>query len=135
MPILPVSIHDYQIDVRSWMLITFGEAISANVTERNFRFLEEALELVQSLGCTKDDALRLVDYVFGRPPGDPEQELGGVMVTLAALSNASGLSMKAEAGAELARISTPEMIEKIRSKQQAKRARMLAVDVAADPLP
>jgi hypothetical protein len=42
----------FQHRVRDWVLACFGEVIAADVTERNHRFLEEALELVQAKGCT-----------------------------------------------------------------------------------
>ena len=87
-------------------------------TERNHRFLEEALELVQSLGCTQAEAHQLVDYVYGRPAGDPVQELGGVMVTVAALCWPNELDMDAAAEKELARIW--QKIDVIRQKQATK---------------
>lgn len=96
----------------------FGAEISKDITERNHRFLEEALELVQSLNCTKSEAHQLVDYVFDRPVGEAFQELGGVMVTLAALSNACNLSMKDNGEVELQRVW--EKIEQIRAKQATK---------------
>jgi hypothetical protein len=100
------------------MTACFGPVISADVTERNHRFLEEALELVQSTGCTASEAHQLVDYVFNRPIGEPAQELGGVMVTLAALANASNLNMDIAAETELLR--AWEIIDKIRAKAAAK---------------
>lgn len=108
----------FQQRVQPWMMQCFGADISADTVERNHRFLEESLELVQSLGCTQSEAHQLVDYVYGRPQGDVNQEVGGVMVTLAALCLASGLDMHAAGEAELARIWT--MVEKIRAKQAAK---------------
>lgn len=108
----------YQQEVNDWMQECFGPEISRDITERNHRFLEEALELVQSLNCTKSEAHQLVDYVFDRPIGEPFQELGGVMVTLAALSNASGLSMDYNGKMELQRVW--EKIEQIRTKQASK---------------
>lgn len=63
----------------------FGEA-SLNIQERAMRFLEEAIELAQAAGISYSDARRLVHYVFGRPKGEPGQELGGVGVTLLALA-------------------------------------------------
>lgn len=51
----------YQSDVDEWMQV-----------------LEEALELVQSNGCTASEAHQLVDYVFGRPIGDRKEEIGAV---------------------------------------------------------
>ena len=53
-----------------------------------------------------------------RPVGDPVQELGGVMVTAAALSLASGLDMHAAGETELARNWTK--VESIRAKQAAR---------------
>jgi hypothetical protein len=108
----------FQTRVGHWMAVCFGPAISANVTERNHRFLEEALELVQSKGCTASEAHQLVDYVFNRPIGEPFQELGGVMVTLAALANAADLNMDIAAETELLRVR--DLIEKIRAKAAAK---------------
>jgi hypothetical protein len=96
----------------------FGSTISADKVERNHRFLEEALELVQALGCSREDCLQLVAYVYGRPVGEPSQEAGGVMVTLAALCLASGLDMDEAAETELARVWTK--IDVIRAKQAAK---------------
>lgn len=107
----------FQRRVLRWLLDCFGVEIASNRSERNHRFLEESLELAQSLGCTRDEADQLVAYVYGRPIGEPWQEVGGVMVTLAALCLAHGLDMDDAAGAELARISAPDMIEKIRAKQ------------------
>src|SRR6185369_1053880 len=108
----------FQQRVAPWMQACFGPAISADPTERNERFLEEALELVQACGATRAEALHLVDYVFGRAAGAKGQEVGGVMVTLAALCLAHGLDLHQEAEAELARIWTK--VEAIRSKQAAK---------------
>ncbi|UUC95560.1 hypothetical protein [Comamonas sp. C11] len=108
----------FQQRVQPWMMTCFGPEISADHIERNHRFLEESLELVQSLGCTASEAHQLVDYVFGRPAGEPAQEAGGVMVTLAALCLASGLDMHACGETKLARIWTK--VEAIRAKQAAK---------------
>lgn len=110
----------YQQRVNYWMLKCFGLEVAADTTERNYRFAEEALELVQSLGCSAEEAHKLVDYVFGRPGGVTEQEVGGVMVTLAALCNAQGISINEQAERELARVSEPATMEKIRKKHKAK---------------
>ena len=116
--IFPVAQASFQLRVQPWMLECFGQAISDDLVERNHRFLEEALELVQSTGCTQGEAHELVDYVFGRPVGEPEQEVGGVMVTLAALCLAAKLDMHAAGDKELARVWTK--VEQIRAKQAAK---------------
>lgn len=108
----------FQNRVQPWMMECFGEEISADKIERNHRFLEEALELVQANGCTKDEAHQLVEYVYNRPQGDINQEVGGVMVTLAALCLANGIDMHAQAENELERIW--RMVEQIRKKQASK---------------
>lgn len=77
----------FQLRVHEWMINCFGYDITRDKTERNPRFIEEALELVQACGYTKEDCIKLVDYVFSRPKGEIYQEIGCVMVTLAALAN------------------------------------------------
>lgn len=108
----------FQARVAPWMDACFGPKISADKVERNHRFLEEALELVQANGCTASEAHQLVDYVYGRPVGNPHQEAGGVMVTLAALCLACGMDMHGAGEDELARIWTK--VDVIRAKQAAK---------------
>jgi hypothetical protein len=112
----------FQNRVGLWVEECFGKEIAQDKVERNHRFLEEALELVQSLGLTAEEAHLLVHYVYNRPPGVPTQELGGVMVTLAALcySYNGALEMTEDGQAELDRINQPHIKEKIRIKQQNK---------------
>lgn len=98
----------------------FGAKIAYDAIERNHRFLEEGLELVQSLGCSQNEAHQLVDYVYSRKTGNPFKECGGVMVTLAALCNAQAMSLEDCANVELERIGQPEMMDKIRKKQATK---------------
>lgn len=109
---------NFQAAVHEWMLRCFGVEIAGDKVERNHRFLEEALELVQSAGTTREEALKLVDYVYGRPVGELHQEVGGTMVTLAALCQANGISMEISGEVELNRCWGK--IEQIRAKQAAK---------------
>lgn len=111
---------NFQKRVQDWVLRCFGPDVAGDKVERNHRFLEEALELVQSFGCTADEAHQLVDYVFGRPIGEPVQEAGGVMVTLATLLEVNRIHMFAAGEQELGRINRPEIVEKIRAKQATK---------------
>ncbi|WP_219924670.1 hypothetical protein [Halomonas sp. ND22Bw] len=108
----------FQERVTPWLLACFGSQIAGDTSERNHRFLEEALELVQACGCTQEEARQLVEYVFGRKAGDPVQEVGGVQVTLAALCRAHGIDMEKAGEDELASIWTK--VEKIRDKQASK---------------
>jgi NTP pyrophosphatase (non-canonical NTP hydrolase) len=113
----------YQDRVAEWMMACFGADITNSLQERCFRFFEEAGELSQALGMTEQQARDLVAYTWGRDKGEPAQEVGGAMVTLAAMCHASGLDMAAAGEAELARINTPETIDQIRRKHSAKTLR------------
>jgi len=115
-----MKMRKYQDRVLDWVREAFGAEVAANRRERNHRFLEEALELVQSLDCTQEEAHQLVDYVFNRKRGEPVQEVGGVMVTLAALCSAAHIDLQHNAEYELVRINRPAILEKIRKKQAAK---------------
>lgn len=108
----------FQARVAPWMAACFGAVIATDRVERNNRFLEEALELAQACGGTASEAHQLVDYVYGRPVGEPSQEVGGVMVTLATLCLANMLDMHEAAETELSRIWGK--IPQIRAKQAAK---------------
>lgn len=110
----------FQVRVGRWLIRCFGKTISFDRLERCDRFVEEALELVQSCEYSAERAHALVDHVFGRPVGYAPQEVGGVMVTLAALCRAHGMDMDVSAEMELTRISAPDVVEKIRAKQAAK---------------
>lgn len=111
----------FQARVHPWMLECFGGDVPFDVQERGDRFLEESLELLQANGYDVERIPTLVNYVYGRPVGARFQEVGGVMVTLAAYCTATGVDMQGAAEAELARILQPATIEKIRSKQAGKR--------------
>lgn len=102
----------------SWAHACFGSKIADNVLERQQRFLEESLELCQTLGMTKDKALQLVDYAFAKEKGEPKQEVGGVMVTLAVLGAVIGIDMQMAGELELSRCW--ENLSKIRAKHAAK---------------
>jgi len=108
----------FQRRVYEWLLACFGHRIAEDQAERNHRFLEEALELVQACRCTQSEAHQLVDYVFGRPTGNKFQEAGGVSVTLAALCAANGIDLDMAGETELSRVWT--RIPQIRAKRAAK---------------
>ena len=115
-----VAVRPFQERVQPWMLECFGSVIAADTVERNHRFFEEAAELVQSCGMTASEAHQLVDYTWSRPVGERSQEVGGVMVTLAALCLANFLDMHEAGETELARITRPDMVIRIRAKQASK---------------
>lgn len=110
----------FQPRVVRWVFECFGHTAATDKTERIHRFTEEALELAQACGASAKDCHQLVDYVYGRPIDPPEREVGGVMLTLAALCYSHGLSMDLCGEAELKR--AKGNIDKIRQKQAAKPA-------------
>lgn len=98
-----IGSESFQKRVASWAIACFGVERAEDSRERNFRFIEEALELVQANGCTKEEAQRILEYVYNRPPGELYQEVGGVAVTLAALCAAARVDLQINAEREIAR--------------------------------
>ncbi len=119
---------NFQSSIRNWIKETFGTSddnvIAWDKRERSFRFFEEATELVQSHSITREECDKILDYVFSRPVGEPSQEVGGVMVTLAGLCCVTSHNIYDCGWKEYNRINTPEMREKIRNKQVSKRLAM-----------
>lgn len=108
----------FQNQVDKWMVTCFGPHVSKDRYIRCCRFFEEAAELVQAGGMSREDAHKLVDYTYDRPVGEVGQEVGGVMVTLAAFCNAFEIELGKASTTELIRCW--DNIEKIRAKQANK---------------
>lgn len=108
----------FQGRATAWCLECMGQDVLNNKRERAHRFLEEALELVQSAEIPESEVQQLVSYVYGRPKGELWQEVGGVMVTLAVLCNTFGINLDSESEKELKRCL--ENIDRIRIKHVAK---------------
>lgn len=119
----------FQARCRYWVMQCMGEEAAYNKSERSFRFIEEAVELVQASGTSKEDVLKIIDYVYSRPIGEVSQEVGGVMVTLTSLCTAHGIKLDDAAETELARCWT--LIDKIRAKAVAKRTNAALPGVTA----
>jgi len=110
----------YQQKVSNWMKSCFSKEVRDSQKERNLRFLEESLELVQSNGMTEIEVKEVLDYVYSRPAGDTFQEVGGVMVTLSALCEQAKIDLNDASRIELERISNPEVIVGIQKKWATK---------------
>jgi len=108
----------FQSRVWRWAKECFVTDDALSPEQRSFRFMEEALELTQAVGTSKEDVHRLVDHVYSRPVGEARQEVGGVMVTLAALCESKGIIMLAAAHNEIARCE--RRTAAIREKDRAK---------------
>lgn len=68
-----------------WGERAFGRAHMRDRRVRALRLAEEVVELAQALGVPREQVAGLVEVVYGRPPGTPYQELGGVQLCLLAL--------------------------------------------------
>lgn len=97
--------------VAEWCRAAFGDKQATALPQRGVRLLEEAIEAYQAAGGYKTMAHLLVDFVFERPVGQLNQELGGVAVTLLALAQAAGLSADAEEVREIQRILAKPLAE------------------------
>ncbi len=110
----------FQNRVGAWVSDTFGAPATADINERGDRLLEEVLELLQAHGYDRSQIGRMADYVYGREAGVPAQEVGGVMVTLAAYCHAIGIDMQQAGERELARIEDPDIAASVRAKRKSK---------------
>ena len=98
--------------IREWLLRTFGP-LNATSTERYKRFLEEAIELVQT-GLPIGETIKIVSYVYSKPVGEVKQEIGGVSLALLALCESLNISAEDTESDELNRIifTIPEVFQK-----------------------
>lgn len=126
-----VTQSSFQTGVYDWLMACFGAEVACNKTERADRYVEETLELLQSVDYPVERIIALIGYVFGREKGEPKQEAGGVLVTLASFYTFHGIDMTKAGDAELARVWTK--IDAIRAKQAAKPTGS-ALPVAVPPL-
>jgi len=107
--------------VASWVRKVFTAKEANDVPERSLRAAEEAIELAQACGVEAEMVHRLVDYVFSRPVGRPEQEIAGTLVTIYATAAALGVDAQEAFEIELSRIQQPEIIDRCRRRQHEKR--------------
>ena len=101
-----------QAVVKQWVRTRFNDKIMDSIDERVRRVAEEAIELMQAesrdKALAREEAHKLVDRVFDNPPGKPEQESGGVIVTMLAYCAARNLRFDKLAGIEITRIMESE---------------------------
>lgn len=117
-PAKAVETKVFQDRVTTWAVECFGWDDVKDVDMRTLRFLEEALELAQACGCSKDSATQVLDYVYGRPSGVIAQEVGGTLVSLAVLCRAFAISMERCGEEELNRVLGK--VTEIRARHAAK---------------
>lgn len=113
-----MNLRDFQDGCTRWVCQAFGLSKLRDQPERRRRFVEESLELVQALGMTREEVLRMVAYVYDREPGEPLQELGGTLTTLASLASGHGMDLQEAGAAGLA--DAWRRLDEIRVKQRNK---------------
>jgi len=90
--------------IMAWACRAFTVKVARNTIERCLRFFEEAAELVHALGLTRAQCDAVLDRVFSRPKGKPEQEIGQAGMTLLALAECEGYSADECEAAEIKRV-------------------------------
>lgn len=81
-----------QNKVIRWQDKCFGWKMRMNVRSAH-AFIEEAIELAQACGLSEREVGMHVARIFAKPKGLVEQEIGGVMLTLASVANVYSLDM------------------------------------------
>lgn len=104
-----------QTQIKTWVITRLGPK-AMHSHERGRRCHEESTELFQAVGGTREEAHRIVDHVFDKPPGNPLQELGGCGLTLLACAESLDWDLGHSIQDELDRIFTLPM-EKFQKRQ------------------
>jgi NTP pyrophosphatase (non-canonical NTP hydrolase) len=100
-----------QAMIVAWAQMAFGHEEATGIPHRGLRLLEEAIEVFQACGGDAEIAHELVTFIFKRPCGTINQELGGVAVSLLALAAAAGLSADEEERREVHRVLSKPLAE------------------------
>lgn len=109
----------FQQRVWEWFKACFGSAGLTDHAQRDFRFFEEATELIQARGnMSEEEAIAMVRSVYAKPAGKTYQEIGGVATTFAMLCNSADIDQEHAADTELLRVWGK--IDEIREKQKSK---------------
>lgn len=75
-----------------WAKRCFGKEHVENGAVRGLRHVEEATEVAQCLGATKEDIIKVIEMVYSRPVGELYKEIGGSFLTLLVLCESHGIS-------------------------------------------
>lgn len=120
----------FQSRVKACLIACFGEKKANDPVFRARRFAEESAELCQASGLSREEMIQIVSSVFDREPGQPDQEAGGVLVTLSGLCSSLDFSMRDAGEKELARIIAN--MDKIRRKERIKSGLDMAQQVCPE---
>jgi NTP pyrophosphatase (non-canonical NTP hydrolase) len=88
-------VNTFQDRCKEWAVECFGQPLATeDMKERAQRFMEEAAELTQAVGMTREQAHALVDWKYDGARGTIADEVGGVLITLALLCETYNLDME-----------------------------------------
>lgn len=87
-----------------WAGRCFGWVHVKNGAVRGLRHVEEAAEICQVLGVSKEDVIKAIDIVYSRPPGDLLSEIGGSILTLSVLCESHNIDLEYAMLKELNRV-------------------------------
>ncbi|AFU88036.1 hypothetical protein CcrColossus_gp166 [Caulobacter phage CcrColossus] len=68
-----------QTNLADWLERCLGKKTLNSRKDRAIRVLEEAIELAQAAGISREKALEQLNHTYGRPKGRPYQEIAGVL--------------------------------------------------------
>lgn len=107
----------WQGQIRNWMFNMVKAPDQWDPVNRGQRILEEVAEACQcpEIGLSEQQCHDIITYVYNRPTGVYHQEIGGIIVTLLALCDATKEDLYQCMVDEIARIREPEMVEKVRN--------------------
>lgn len=101
-----------------WAIDVFGQT-AANLDERALRFVEEAIELMQSRGIPARTLYKIVDRVYSRRPGVDDLEFDQCAATLETYAALVGTTSEDGARREWARVQGLDRDE-LRDRHRAK---------------
>lgn len=86
------TLNQLQVETDRWLAEVLGAERAKDVRERNYRFGEEAIELMHACGMSFPDLVRLAIYVFNKPTwtANPAEEAGDTLHGLVGLITALG---------------------------------------------
>jgi hypothetical protein len=89
--------------ILAWTVRTFGR-VADHPHERAMRFLEEAMELAQSCGLSRETANAITERAYSRRAGEIDKELAQAGMTLEALAAHLGLDLSSAITNEFSRV-------------------------------
>lgn len=115
-----------------WVTQTFGLEILTSRRERALRIAEEAIELAQAEGIERTQTAALVEHVYDRPVGDPDQEAAGIGVCLLAWAACTGRAIHQLIERELTRVESLPRERFLARRQEKITSGLSATSLPAD---